>query len=97
MTELKARYERCVAEGKEQAATRNLELMGQQLGMFGKGEKERGDLHLHSHKYVNYPPVPESIQAWVEQMRKVGYEAQLPENTQQTEGHNEPGDTKEDS
>jgi len=98
MAELKVNYEVCVKEGKHQAATRNLELMGQQLGMFGKGEKEKGgDLHLHAHKYVNYPPVPESIKAWVDQMKEIGYEAQLPENTQQTGEDNEPGDTKEDS
>lgn len=78
MTELKARYDTCVTEKKHQAATRCLELIGQHLGMFGKGEKDKGgDLHLHQH-YVDYPPVPESIQAWVEQMKEVGYEAALP-------------------
>lgn len=81
MSELKARYDACVTEGKHQAATRCLELIGQHLGMFGKGEKDKsGDLHLHQH-YVDYPPVPESIQAWVEQMKEVGYEAALPEPT----------------
>ena len=79
LEELKTRYERCVGEGKEQAATANLNLIGQHLSMFGKGKDEgKGDLHLHKHKYVNYPPVPESIQAWVDQMREVGYEAALP-------------------
>lgn len=76
--ELKKRYKACVLDKREQAATANLNLIGQHLGMFGKG-KEGGDLHLHDHKkYVNYPPVPESIAAWVEQMKQVGYEAALP-------------------
>ena len=78
LEELKTRYERCVTEDKEQAATANLNLIGQYLGMFGKG-KEGGDLHLHEHKkYVNYPPVPASIQEWVDQMKEIGYEAALP-------------------
>ena len=78
LDELKTQYEACVGDHKYQTATRILELLGQHLGMFGKG-KEGGDLHLHDHKkYVNYPPVPESIQAWVDQMKEVGYDAALP-------------------
>jgi len=89
LTELKERYETCVKEGKQQAATANLNLIGQHLGMFGK-ERDKGDLHLHAHKYVNYPPVPESIGAWVDQMREVGYDAALPiDVTGVTEGGDE--------
>ncbi|GAH21357.1 unnamed protein product, partial [marine sediment metagenome] len=32
------RCEKCVTDGKEQAATSNLNLIGQHLGMFGKGK-----------------------------------------------------------
>lgn len=77
LKELKTRYDACVIAGRDQSAIRCLELIGQHLGTFGKG-KDKRSLHLHNHKYVNYPPVPESIQAWVQQMREVGYTAKLP-------------------
>lgn len=76
LLQLREQYTKADEEKARSAANRALELIGQHLGMFGKGKDEGGKhLHLHKDQYVNYPPVPESVKEWIDQMKEIGYDA----------------------